>query len=78
MDIKKIIEKKYNFNEVKKIIEDEYKMKIIVDKNNDYYMISETCKSDFQNKIVRQCTGILLINQAIKYYTTLVRKLMNQ
>lgn len=63
MDVKKIVEKKYSFNELKKILEDKYKLKIIIDKSNEYYMISETYESDFKDKFVRQCTGVI-INKA--------------
>lgn len=63
MDVKKIMEIKYNFDELRKIFEDKYKLKIIIDKSNEYYMISETHQSDFKDKFIRQCTGII-INKA--------------
>ncbi len=63
MDVKKFIENKYSFNELKKILEGKYKLKIIIDKSNEYFMISETIESDFKNNFVRQCTGII-INKA--------------
>lgn len=71
MEVKKIIDKKYNFNEFKKIIENVYKLKITVDRDNDYYMISETTESDFKNKFIRQCTGIIInksSNKILHYF----------
>lgn len=71
MDVKKFIENKYSFNELKKILEDKYKLKIIIDKSNDYFMISETIESDFKNSFVRQCTGIIInkaCNKILHYF----------
>lgn len=71
MNVNKIIKKKYSFDELKKIFEDKYKLKIIIDKSNEYYMISETYESDFKNKIVRECTGIIInksSNKILHYF----------
>lgn len=71
MDVSKFMEKKYNFNDLKKILENKYKLKIIIDKSNEYYMISETNESNLKDKFVRQCTGIIIemnTNKILHYF----------
>jgi hypothetical protein len=63
MDIKRIIEKKYNFSKLKEILENEYKLRLNIDKSNEYYMITGFSGSDSDNSLVKQCTGII-INKA--------------
>ena len=66
MDVKKLIEKKHSFIILKKILEEEYKLKINLDKNNKYYMITGTNESDNENSVTRQCTGIIINKQGNK------------
>lgn len=73
MDVKKFMDENKNicYEELKTILEKEYKLKINIDNNNDYYMISTTNKSDFTNIFIRQCTGIILeknTNNILHYF----------
>lgn len=72
MEIRNFINKdKYiSYKQLKDELE-KYKLKINIDKNNNYYMISETNESDFTNKFIRQCTGIILdkdTNNILHYF----------
>lgn len=71
MDVKRFMENKYNFNQLKKMLENKYKLKIAIDKSNEYYMISETPECDFSDKLVRQCTGMIIeinTNKILHYF----------
>lgn len=73
MDVQEFINKHKNlsYEAIKIILKKEYKLETRLDKSNNYYMVSSTNKSDFKNKIVRQCTGIIIekeTNRVIHYF----------
>jgi hypothetical protein len=49
-----------NYEELKIIFEKKYNLKVIIDINKNYFMLLCTDKSNLRNKLVRQCTGIII------------------
>lgn len=73
MEIQNYInENKYlSYEQLNKKLYEEYKLKTIIDKNDKFYMISATNESDFQKRIVRQCSGIIIeknTNKVLHYF----------
>lgn len=63
--------KNLTYENIKDILEDKYKLKLIIDKINNYYMICTTDNSDFNDLFIRQCTGIILergTNKILHYF----------
>ena len=62
MEVKNLINKNKNlsYENIKNILEKDHNLKIRLNKDNDYYMISTTNESNFENILVRQCTGIII------------------
>lgn len=52
--------KNLTYEEIKKILEEKYKLKVILDYSKNFYMIKSTNLSDFKIPLVRQCTGIII------------------
>lgn len=50
------------YDELKKVFENDYNLKVNLDINKDYYMLLCTEKSDLRKELVRQCTGIIIDN----------------
>lgn len=81
MDIKRIIERKIKFTILKEKLENEYKLKLNIDKNNQYYMITGTSESDYKNSLVRQCTGAIInkaSNKILHYFGEKAYELSNE
>ena len=73
MEVEKFMNKNKNmpYDELKFLLEKEYKLKINEDKNNNYYMISYTDESDHEKIFIRQCSGIILekgTNNILHYF----------
>lgn len=73
MDVKKFMNKNKNlfYEKLENILCKEYKLKINIDRNNNYYMICTTNDSDFKDIFIRQCTGIILeknTNKILHYF----------
>lgn len=45
---------------IKEKLEKKYKLRVILDYSNKFYMVKSTNFSDFKNPLVRQCTGIIV------------------
>lgn len=52
--------KKSTYEYIKDILEQKYKLELRIDKSNNYFMISTTNESDFNNLFIRQCSGIII------------------
>lgn len=63
--------KKLKYEDIKLILENRHNLEIRLDRSNDYYMISTTNKSNFNDNLVRQCTGIMIekdTNKILHYF----------
>lgn len=63
--------KNLTYENIKNILEDKYKLKLITDKTNNYYMICTTDNSNFNDIFIRQCTGVILekgTNKILHYF----------
>lgn len=81
MDIKRIIERKFSFTILKEKLENEYKLKLNIDKSNQYYMITGTSESDYENSLVIQCTGTIINkanNKILHYFGEKAYELSNE
>lgn len=63
--------KEIPYEDIKNILENEYRLKVKLDISNSYYMVCTTNDSDFNNLFVTQCTGIILekdTNNILHYF----------
>lgn len=52
--------KNSSYKYIENILKTQYKLELRMDKSNDYFIISPTNESDFNNALVRQCSGIII------------------
>lgn len=73
MEVRKFMNnnKNLSFLDLKEKIYKEYNIKINEDIKNNYYMLTSTNESDYNNNFIRQCTGIILeknTNNILHYF----------
>jgi hypothetical protein len=83
MEVKKFMEENnyLTYEDLEKLLYKKYKLKTRLDVNNNYYMISTTNESEFTNKFVRQCTGIILekgTNKILHYFGEKTYDIVNE
>lgn len=68
MEIINFLDKNKNltYEEIKKTLEEKYKLRFILDHSKKFYMIKSTNSSDFKIPLVRQCTGIIIDKESNK------------